>query len=160
MRFISTIILLTFIGCYSPKKADKQLNKAYINYPELVAEKSGKWFPCLPIEVKRDSVRYVAFLQRIDTLLEVKRDTILDTIYLDKICPERKILIKYKELLKSVPPIHDTIKIKDMSCETIRGDLTAQNTKLRVSIANHLKWIIGLIIALCISILLHLIRKR
>lgn len=160
MKFISTIFLLTFIGCYSPKKAEKQLNKAYANYPELVAEKSGKWFPCLPIEVKRDSVRYVAFLHQIDTLLEVKRDTIIDTVYLDKICPERKILIKYKELLKSVPPIHDTIKIKDMSCEAIRGDLTTQNTKLRVSINNYLKWLIGLIIALFISIILHLIRKR
>ena len=112
------------------------------------------------MEIKRDSVRYVAFLHQIDTLLEVKRDTIIDTIFLEKICPERKVLIRYKELLKSVPPIHDTIKIKDMSCEAILSDLRAKNENLRDKSEGKNKWIISLLIALCVSIILHLIRKR
>ena len=154
------ILIIFFVGCYTPKKADRQLNRAYVNYPAIVAEKTGNWFPCIPVEIKRDSVRYVAFLHQIDTLLEIKRDTIIDTIILDKICPERKVLIRYKELLKSVPPIHDTIKIKDMSCEAILSDLRAKNENLRDKSEGKNKWIISLLIALCVSIIFHLIRKR
>ena len=154
------ILIIFFVGCYTPKKADRQLNRAYVNYPAIVADKTSKWFPCIPVEIKRDSVRYVAFLHQIDTLLEVKRDTIIDTIFLEKICPERKVLIRYKELLKSVPPIHDTIKIKDMSCEAILSDLRAKNENLRDKSEGKNKWIISLLIALCVSIILHLIRKR
>ena len=156
----AVFILILFSSCYSVKKAEKQINKAYVQHTEMVAAKLRFWFPCLPYERKTDSVKYVAFLRQIDTLLEVKRDTITDTIFLDKICPERKILIKYKDLLKYVPPIHDTIKIKDMSCEAIISDLSAQNSKLKDSTAKGQKWIISLLIALCVSIILHLIRKR
>ena len=154
------ILTIFLFSCYSVKKAEKQINRAYIEHQDMLRAKLQWWWPCLPYERKTDSVKYVAFLRQIDTLLEVKRDTITDTIFLDKICPERKILIKYKDLLKYVPPIHDTIKIKDMSCEAIISDLSAQNSKLKDSTAKGQKWIISLLIALCVSIILHLIRKR
>ena len=161
MKTIYTIFILVFFAsCYSVKKAEKQINRAYINYPELLADRCGNLYPCIPYERKSDSTKYVAFLSYVDTLLQIKRDTIIDTIFLDKFCPERKILIKYRDLLKYVPAIHDTIKIKDMSCEAIRGDLLAQNSKLRDNIAKCQKWIISLLIALCVSIILHFIRKK
>jgi hypothetical protein len=158
MKYLLPIFFL--VSCYTTEKAERQVNRAYIEHQDLLRAKLQWWWPCLPYERKTDSVKYVAFLRQIDTLLEVKRDTIIDTIKLDKICPERKILIKYKDLLKYVPPIHDTIKIKDMSCESIKADLSAQNSKLKDSNAKGQKWIISLLIALCVSIILHLIRKR
>lgn len=158
MKYLLPIFFL--VSCYTSDKAEKQVNRAYIEHQEMLRSKVRWWFPCVPVEVKRDSTKYVAFLSHIDTLLEVKRDTIIDTIKLDKICPERKILIKYKDLLKYVPPIHDTIKIKDSSNDAILGDLKAENSKLRDSIAKGQKWIISLLIAFCMSIILHFIRKR
>lgn len=159
MRILLILPFFLF-SCYTPKKAERQINRAYIEHQDMLRSKIRWWWPCIPVEVKRDSAKYIAFIHQIDTLLEVKRDTISDTIYLDKICPERKLLIKYKELLKYVPAIHDTIKIKDMSCEAIIADLTAQNSKLKDSTAKGQKWIISLLIALCLSIIAHLMRKR
>jgi len=118
----------------------------------MLLAKTRWWWPCVPVEVKRDSVKYIAFLQQLDTILKV--DTISEK------CPERRVLIKYREILKNPPPIHDTIKIKDMSCEAILGDLRAENKKLYDSTTKGQKWIISLLIALFVSIILHFIRKR
>jgi hypothetical protein len=47
-----------------------------------------------------------------------------------------------------------------MSCEGNIADLKAENKKLSDSTVKGQKWIISLLIALCVSIILHLIRKR
>lgn len=158
MKYLLPIFFL--ISCYTSEKAERQIDRAYIKHQDMLMAKTRWWWPCIPVEIKSDSAKYIAFIHQIDTLLEVKRDTIIDTIKLDKICPERKILIKYKDLLKYVPSIHDTIKIKDSSNDAILGDLKAENSKLRDSIAKGQKWIISLLIAFCVSIILHFIRKR
>lgn len=150
MKYLIPIFLL--VSCYTTEKAERQVNRAYIEHQDMLRAKMRWWFPCVPIEVKRDSTKYVAFLSHIDTLLKV------DTI--SQKCPERQVLIKYREILKRPPAIHDTIKIKDKSDDAIIGDLTTQNSKLRDNIAKGQKWIISLLIALCVSIILHFIRKR
>lgn len=150
MKYLIPIIFLC--SCYSAKKAEKQINRAYIEHQDMLIAKTRWWFPCVPVEVKRDSAKYVAFLRRIDTILDV--DTISEK------CPERQVLIKYREILKRPPAIHDTIKIKDKSDEPIIDDLSAQNSKLKDTIAKGQKWIISLLIALCVSIIAHFIRKR
>lgn len=151
MRILLILPFFLF-SCYTPKKAERQINKAYIKHNDMLLAKTRWWWPCVPMEVKRDSVKYIAFLQQLDTILKV------DTI--NEKCPERQVLIKYREILKHPPAIHDTIKIKDMSCEAIRGDLTAQNSKLKDSIIKSQKWNLWLLIALCVSILLHFIRRK
>jgi hypothetical protein len=150
MKYLLPIFFL--VSCYTTEKAERQVNRAYIEHQDMLRAKTRWWWPCVPVEVKRDSTKYVAFLSHIDTLLQV--DTISEK------CPERQVLIKYREILKRPPAIHDTIKIKDMSCEAIISDLSAQNSKLKDSNAKGQKWIISLLIALCVSIILHLIRKR
>jgi len=150
MKYLLPIFLL--VSCYTTEKAERQVNRAYIEHQDMLRAKTRWWWPCVPVKVKSDSTKYVAFLSHIDTLLQV--DTISEK------CPERQVLIKYREILKRPPAIHDTIKIKDSSDEPIIADLTAQNSKLKDSIAKGQKWIISLLIALCVSIILHLIRKR
>lgn len=146
------ILPFFLISCYTSEKAERQVNRAYIEHQEMLRAKTRWWWPCVPVEVKRDSVKYIAFLQQLDTILKV--DTISEK------CPERQVLIKYRDILKNPPPIHDTIKIKDMSCEAILGDLRAENKKLTDSTAKGQKWIISLLIALCVSIIAHFIRKK
>jgi hypothetical protein len=45
MRYL--ILLTLFTGCYSAKKAEKQTNKALLNYPEKVANIARNAFPCI-----------------------------------------------------------------------------------------------------------------
>lgn len=151
MRILLILPFFLF-SCYTSQKAEKQINRAYIEHQDMLRSKTRWWWPCVPVEVKRDSVKYIAFLQQLDTILKV--DTISEK------CPERQVLIKYREILKRPPAIHDTIKIKDSSDEPIISDLTAKNSKLKDKIANGQKWIISLLIALCVSILINFIRKK
>lgn len=45
MRYILIILLLT--GCYNAKKAQKQVNKALLEYPDKVATIARDAFPCI-----------------------------------------------------------------------------------------------------------------
>ena len=44
-KYLAIFFLIGLLGCYTAKKADRQLNKAKINYPELVAGRMSMWFP-------------------------------------------------------------------------------------------------------------------
>ena len=45
MRYL--LILLLLSGCYNAKKAQKQVNKALLEYPDKVAEIARNEFPCI-----------------------------------------------------------------------------------------------------------------
>lgn len=60
MKYILAILILT--GCYTAKKADKQINRALDEYPDKVAEIARNAFPCTTVDsivTYRDSVIYV-----------------------------------------------------------------------------------------------------
>jgi hypothetical protein len=116
MRFWYIVLILTLSGCYTAKKAERDINKAKVNYPEIVAEKFGDWFPCDTVTIIRDSIQFKEWINEIHSF-----DTIIDTVRLKDKCPD--LLIKYRQIVKRVPPIHDTIKIKD------KADLTALSVK-------------------------------
>jgi hypothetical protein len=61
MRYILLTIL--FWGCYTPKKAAKDFDKAYDRHPELVARKAAKLFP-----VKSDSVELTKWRLQVDSI--------------------------------------------------------------------------------------------
>lgn len=106
MRFWYIVSIFILLGCYTAKKAEKDINKAKLNYPELIAEKCSEWYGCDTVIIIRDSVQFKEWVNEIHSF-----DTIMDTIRLKEKCPE--ILVKYREIIKRVPPVHDTIKIKD-----------------------------------------------
>lgn len=106
MRFWYIVCIFILSGCYTAKKAEKAINKAKLNYPELIAEKCSEWYECDTVTIIRDSVQFKEWVNEIHSF-----DTITDTIRLKDKCPE--VLVKYREIIKRVPPVHDTIKIKD-----------------------------------------------
>ena len=106
MRFWYIVSIFILSGCYTAKKAEKAINKAKLNYPELIAEKCSEWYGCDTVTIIRDSVQFKEWVNEIHSF-----DTIMDTIRMKEKCPE--ILVKYREIIKRVPPVHDTIKIKD-----------------------------------------------
>ena len=155
MKYLPILFLL--FSCYTPKVAERRINKVQVNYPSIVAEKVSLWYPCVPISTKTDSTAYKEWLTKFDTT--VVRDTIIDTFRLDKICPERKILIRYKELIRVMPTLHDTIRVENTAYKTIVADLTKDNKELNNKFNGSLKFCISLLIALIVSILINFIKK-
>jgi hypothetical protein len=90
MRIIVIALLcLVAFSCYNAKKATKQVNKAAVSYPGLIADKAAVMFPCVPL--KGDTVTtYVsdsaAYQETIDLLYSqiqsnsVFLDSLLDAL--------------------------------------------------------------------------------
>jgi uncharacterized membrane protein SirB2 len=151
------------MGCYTQKKAERSLNKAQINYPELVAQKSSLWYPCSQFKGTSDSTAYKVFVKQIDTLNQLKIDTIfkLDTlvnIRLVKDCQE--IVWKYRRIYTKLPTIHDTtIMVSTADKYTIQYlQNEREQSHKRYNRSTQLN--IWILIALIISILLHLFRNK
>ena len=121
------IFLIFFIGCYSPKKAERQLDKANDNYPGLVAQKTSKWFPCKEIKVKTDSSAYKKWMTSLDSLFDRGTDTIIvvdsfETISTDCSTYKKDLIAISSQLNKAnhtirliknkitiAPAVHDTV---------------------------------------------------
>lgn len=115
-KLFSILFLFFLVGCYSPKKAEKQINKAQLNFPEVLAKKSSELYPCKPKKAGSDSTKYKTIIKKIkqiDTAYFYSTDTIckLDTVLIEKNCT--KVLYKYREILKDIPAVHDTVTITD-----------------------------------------------
>jgi len=110
MRLLLLSVCLFLSSCYTQQKATNQIIKAKEKFPSVVSKKAAEWFPCKTIKVKSDSVRYKTVIRKIkDIDTTYLMDTLfrLDTILIEKNCT--KVLYKYREVLKEVPAVHDTI---------------------------------------------------
>jgi hypothetical protein len=164
MRIIAIIFSIFFLlGCYTQKKAEKSLNKAQINYPELVAQKSSLWYPCSQFKGTSDSTAYKVFIKQIDTLNQLILDTItkLDTVVnirLVKDCQE--IVWKYRRIYTKLPTIHDTtIMVSTADKYTIQY-LQNEREEAHKRYDRSTQLNIWLLVALIASILLHLLRSK
>lgn len=88
---VSTSIILC--GCYTSKKADKDVEKAYINYKKQTLEKLRSYAPCIEKDVSYDSSKY---LKSIDSIAKILK--YYDSVF--EYTPQEEIL-------------YDTIKIRD-----------------------------------------------
>jgi hypothetical protein len=116
MRLYLLSVLLVLSSCYTQQKAMNQITKAKEKFPSVVSKKAAEWFPCKTIKVKSDSVKYktvVRTLKSIDTTYLMDTLFRLDTVLIEKNCT--KVLYKYREILKEVPAVHDTIIRVDSS---------------------------------------------
>jgi hypothetical protein len=161
------------VGCYSIKKATKELNKAHDAYPEVVAKKTSEWYPCVPLEIKSDSSQYKAWLRSFDSinglyfgLMSQLPDTfnieVHDTI--KEKCLDRKAIVKYREVLKKMPSIHDTIYKLDSSrnfiavkekedCEKDRLNIMKQYLKYK----DYLMWALFIMF---LSLILNVVQYK
>ena len=55
---IFAIVCSILVSCYTERKAEKQINKAYINHPTIVAKKTADWFPCVTEQIVIDTTSY------------------------------------------------------------------------------------------------------
>lgn len=162
-----TILFLFFLGsCYTAKKAEKEINKAQLNFPEVMAKKSAQLYPCKTTKIKSDSSKYKTVIKRIkqiDTAYFYATDTIckLDTVLIEKNCT--KILYKYREILKDLPAVHDTITVTDdagitsLKYQLQQANINTDDYKLKYT---HSLWFnIWLLIAIVSLILVIKFKK-
>ena len=167
MRVITILLSIFFLfgclGCYTQKKAERSLNKAQINYPELVAKKSSLWYPCSQFKGTSDSTAYKVFIKQIDTLNQLKLDTItkLDTVVnirLVKDCQD--IVWKYRKIYTQLPAIHDTVIMVSTADKYTIQYLQNEREEAHKRYDRSTKLNIWLLIALIVSILIHLFRNK
>lgn len=162
------LILLFFCGCYTAKKADRQLNKSYIYHKGLTAQKFSEWFPC---DVQIDSSQKIEYLYKTDTLLkfilkesEPINNILIDTIKID--CKEvRNELKRAKGLIdhltnqiQAKPIIYYRTIIDSARNVSLQNQLNQANDELKNKGKKYLIslwWIIALLIALLLSIIIR-----
>ena len=170
MRLITIILSIFFLGgmqgCYTQKKAERSLNKAQINFPELVAEKSSLWYPCIQFKGTSDSSQYKSFVKQIDSLNELKIDSIyfydtltkFDTIVKLKKCQD--LVTKYRTIYKNLPAIHDTIIMVSTADKYTIKYLENEREESHKRYDRSTKLNIWLLLALIVSLLAHLFKKN
>jgi hypothetical protein len=162
-NIFSIFFLVGLLGCYTQKKAERSLNKAQINYPEIVAQKSSLWYPCERFKGTSDSTAYKVFIKQIDTLNQLKLDTIykLDTLVNIKLVKDcQDIVWKYRKVYTQLPAIHDTIIMASTADKYTIQYLQNEREEAHKRYDRSTQLNIWLLVALLISILLHLFRKN
>lgn len=168
-KYIYLVLLIT--SCYTAKKAVKDLDKVYNAYPEVVAKKTSEWYPCIPYQIKSDSSQYKSWLKSFDSInglyfemLSQIPDTFKLSIHdtLKEKCLDKKAIIKYREVIRNMPSIHDTVYKIDSAknfilhkkaddCEVDRLDILKRYLKFKT-------YFIWALILLCISLLLNVLQ--
>lgn len=164
MRLLLLSVCLFLSSCFTQQKATRKIEKIKDKYPALVSKKAAEWFPCKTIKIKSDSVKYktvVRTIKDIDTTYLMDTLFRLDTVLIEKNCT--KVLYKYREILKEVPAVHDTIiQIDSSRLFTItyqRDSALLDKSKMEVKYKVFLKISIWLFLILLLS-LLYASRKR
>lgn len=152
-----------FTGCYSEKKASKQLNKVSVEYPVLVSQKCGELFK--PI-VTKDTQIVTEYINRIDTFLSNSTETIIvnDTIKKDCSKSVKDLALKLQNAnrfiqvlqtdLRKNPPyivknIIDTSKVFSLTKERDNALSDKEDYRTRTEVMNKVCiWLLIIIIVL------------
>lgn len=153
-----------FIGCYSEKKAAKQLQKIETEYPALLPEKCFELYPPKTIT---DSVIYNNYIDRIDTLISITTDTISvkDTILKNdcskivnrlskKLQSANLYISKLKDDVLKNPPyiiktIIDSSKVASLTIQNNELTKQKEDYRTRVEVMNKVCiWLLVILIVL------------
>jgi hypothetical protein len=142
------IAIFFLVACNTTRQAERQVRRAYINHPEIIAKSCSQWFPFKETIVVDshdlhtfDSGR-LFILSGIDTIYRY----ITDTIVLNK-------LTRTREFVERLKPVERTIYVRDSATIYVNQ---AKAEKVGKQNDNLKWWLIGL---LCLIILLLIFRK-
>ena len=146
-------------ACYGSKKAEKQVGKALLYHPEIVATIARNAFPCYNVKIDtitNDKLIYIDCPAAIhDSVIIQGRDTIkLNFTKFVKVPYSLPQITIYKS-------IEDSAKIKLLQDQVYR--LTTNENILTYKISNKnkiIKWLIIFIVCLSIPFLFKLVIKK
>jgi len=142
------LILFFLSACNTSRQAERQVRRAYINHPEILAKSCSQYFPIQESIVidsqdvaRFDSSRFF-ILSSIDTIYRY----ITDTIVSNK-------LTRTREFVERLKPVERTIYVRDSATIYVNQAKADKVGKQN----DNLKW--WLIALLCLIILLLIFRK-
>lgn len=167
LLFLSVIIIFItlILSCnkYTEKAATKEVNKAYINYPKVIAKIAKDAYPC--IVVKKDTIiTYTDSTYYVDCP-DISSTTAADylgpdTITITKTLPGKKIRVPIylpSKIITITKYIEDSAKIFQLSdaIHTLTNEaakLNEDKEKLEAKVAKKNKYLLYLLIALLASL--------
>ena len=162
-RLLMIVVTIMMNSCYSSNKADKQINKAYENYPEAVAAFARDKFPCKETGIDSIVKTEYDFIE-IKCPDQAEQSQVIDTIYLTK-QTKPKTYIVYKDKFVAIPSTTKIITkvVRDSSCEILlKKSVEGQQILVRKNEkqAEWIKWLLILLAASFIGNLLFAFNKR
>jgi hypothetical protein len=164
MRYYSLLIVLLLSACYSSKKAEKQVGKALLYHPEIVATIARNAFPCFNVKVDtitKEKMIMVDCPESDSTIIYVREnaihETIHDTIHLTR---NVKVPVKVQDIMLYTY-YEDSAKIKLLQNQIYK--LTTNENILTYKISNKnrvIKYLIIFIVCLSIPFLFKLLIKK
>ena len=159
------MIVLTIMmsSCYTSNKANKDINKAYENYPETVAAFARDKFPCKETGIDSIVKTEYDFIE-IKCPDQAEQSQVIDTIYLTKLS-KPKTYIVYKDKFVAIPSTTKIITkvVRDSSCEILlKKSVEGQQILVRKNEkqADWIKWLLILLAASFIGNILFAFNKR
>ena len=144
-------------SCYTSNKAEKDINKAYENYPETVAAFARDKFPCKETGIDTIVKTEYDFIE-VRCPDQPEPTQVIDTLYLTK--PSRpKTYILYKDKFVGIPTTTKVITkiVRDSSCEILLKKSGGQLQKYIDKSEKQSDWIKWLLIALGISFICNIL---
>ena len=162
-KLLMIVVTIMMSSCYTSNKANKDINKAYENYPETVAAFARDKFPCK--ETDTDSIIKTEY-----DFIEIKcpdqneQSQVIDTIYLTK-HSKPKTYIVYKDKFVAIPSTTKIITkvVRDSSCEILlKKSVEGQQILVRKNEkqADWIKWLLILLAVSFIGNILFAFNKR
>ena len=157
MKKLLMILTVVISSCYTPNKANKELKKAYDNYPEQVAEFTRDKFPCK--ETGIDTIISTEY-----DFIEIKcpdssqQSQVIDTIFLTKPTKPKTYII-YKDKFVAIPSTTKVITkiVRDSSCDVLlnKSVMDAKLSKEKCDRkGDYINW---LLIAFCLSFIANIL---
>lgn len=155
LRYLLWLILLS--GCYTPKKAQRKIDKAYRKQPEVVAKNASKLFP-----VKSDTIEYVKWRTELDSIISeiINTDTITDTISNTVFKTKIKRVEIIRDRIKSAPPVYRIDSALIYNYKRTMENLTLSREKYKKRADLYFKIGICILILLLLFCLYYFIRNR
>ena len=157
MKKLLMILTVLISSCYTPNKANKELKKAYKNYPEEVAQFTRDKFPCKETGVDTIVRTEYDFIE-IKCPDSLENGQVIDTIYLTKPTKPKTYII-YKDKFVAIPSTTKIITklVRDSTCEILLNKSVMDGRYSKEKCDRRGDYINWLLIAFCLSFIANIL---
>jgi hypothetical protein len=152
------IIAVLLNSCYTPFKAQKDINKAYNHHPDVVAKFAQKEFPC--IETSENIIHDTSY-DFIEILCPNDTTKVFDTVILTKIVKQKVNGTKIVKIPSETITIYRFIKDSaELKISEMRLQACSENGhKLQKNCDKNKEWIKWLLVIIAVLCLSHVLRS-
>lgn len=134
-KLILLLIIISFASCYTAKKAQKQIVRAHITFPEISVNFCENTFPTKDSVVEITKIIKGKDIVKYDTIKEIDCDSVVSDVDANN-----KILIRYKNIYRTDTITKEKLVYQENTAKT--KNLVLENKRLEneiFSLKNQLK---------------------